>query len=187
MSFGKTFTTRRRILKALWALAINVILWVVVPYYIGVLLQGRVGGTPLVIPTFIYEFGALFIALDVGAAYFDGLAACVPFLSGVALLSAVYLWLVTNGGVLSIAESGITVAIDIRLLVYVFIVPSIWAAVRAPMAYLIWRRALKEGTMPQMAQTAQAPPGRAARILSGRGFLTRRKRPPRLNPVKAAP
>ena len=144
MSFGKTFTARRRALKALWALAINVVLWVVVPYYIGTLLQGRVGGTPLTIPAFVYEFGALFTVLDVGAAYFDGLAACVPFLSAVAVLSAVYLWLVTNGGALSISTSGITVALDIRLLVYVFIVPSIWAAARAPAAYLVWRRALRE-------------------------------------------
>ncbi|MDG7007279.1 MAG: hypothetical protein JRN06_03415 [Nitrososphaerota archaeon] len=143
MSFGKTFTARRRVVKALWALVINVTVWVVVPYYIGTLLVGRVGGSPLTIPTFVYEFGALFTVLDVGAAYFDGLGACVPFLSGVAVLSAVYLWLVTNGGDLSVAASGITVALDIRLLVYIFIVPSVWAAIRAPIAYVIWRRALR--------------------------------------------
>jgi hypothetical protein len=141
VSFGKTFTTRRRILKAIWALVINLIFWVVIPYYIGMFLQGKVGGTPLTIPTFVYEFGALFTILDVGAAFFDGMAVSVPFLSGVALLSAVYLWLVTNGGNLSIATSGISVALDIQLLVYVFITPSIWAAIRAPLAYLIWRRA----------------------------------------------
>jgi hypothetical protein len=144
MSFGKTFTTRRRILKALVALVLNLIFWVVIPYYIGTLLAGKVGGTPITIPTFVYEFGALFTILDVGAAYFDGLAACVPFLSGVAILSAVYLWLVTNGGDLSVVTSGITVALDIRLLVYIFIVPSVWAAIRAPLAYLVWRRALRE-------------------------------------------
>lgn len=152
MSFGKSFTRKRRVLKALWALLINVVFWVVIPYYIGQFLQGRVGGTPLTIPAFVYEFGALFTILDVGAAYFDGLAACVPFLSGVAILSAVYLWLVTNGGALSVAASGITVALDIRLLVYIFLIPSIWAAVRAPLAYLIWRRALRE------APPAPVPP-----------------------------
>jgi len=149
MSFGKTFTTRRRVLKALFALAINLVFWVVIPYYIGTLLVGKVGGTPLTIPTFVYEFGALFTILDVGAAFFDGLAACVPFLTGVAILSAVYLWLVTNGGDLSVATSGITVALDIRLLVYVFILPSIWAAVRAPVSYLVWRRALRESPLVQ--------------------------------------
>ena len=154
MSFGKTFTRRRRILKALFALVVNVIFWVVIPYYIGTLLVGKVGGSPLTIPTFVYEFGALFTVLDVGAAYFDGLAACVPFLSAVAILSAVYLWLVTNGGDLSVAASGITVALDIRLLVYVFIVPSVWAAVRAPIAYLVWRRALREAPPAPIAPSA---------------------------------
>jgi hypothetical protein len=151
LSFGKTFTTRRRVLKALFALVINLVFWVVIPYYIGAFLAGKVGGTPLTIPTFVYEFGALFTILDVGAAFFDGLAACVPFLSGVAILSAVYLWLVTNGGDLSVATSGITVALDIRLLVYVFIIPSVWAAIRAPIAYLVWRRA------PREAPPVQAP------------------------------
>lgn len=154
MSFGKTFTMKKRIAKAAWALVINVILWVVVPYYIGTLLAGKVGGTPLTIPTFVYEFGALFIVLDVGAAFFDGMAVSVPFLSAVALLSAYYLWLVTNGGALSLAAGGLTIGLDIRLLVYVFIIPSIWAAIRAPLAYLIWRRAL--GSAPP-AMTAPAP------------------------------
>ena len=143
MSFGKTFTMKRRVAKAVWALVINVILWVVIPYYIGTLLSGRVGGTPLTVPTFIYEFGVLFTALDVGAAFFDGMAVSVPFLSGVAVLSAVYLWLVTNGGTLSVAANGITIALGFQMLVYVFIAPSLWGAVRAPMAYLVWRRALR--------------------------------------------
>ena len=148
MSFGKTFTTKRRIAKAAWALILNVVIWVVVPYYIGTLLEGKVGGTPLTIPTFVYEFGFLFTALDVAAAFFDGMAISVPFLSGIAVLSAVYLWLVTNGGSLSVAASGITLALGFQPLVYLFIVPSIWAAVRAPVSYLVWRRALRSAPPP---------------------------------------
>ncbi len=127
--------------KAITALIINAIFWIVIPYYLGSYLASKVPETPLSIPTFVYEFGILFIALDIGAAFFDGMAASVPFLSSVALLSAVYLWLVTNGGLLSFNASGTTVALGFRLLVYVLILPSIWAAIRAPLAYLIWRRA----------------------------------------------
>lgn len=143
MSFGKTFTTRRRVAKALWALVVNVVLWIVIPYYIGTLLAGKVAGTPLTIPTFVYEFGILFTVLDVGAAYFDGMAISVPFLSGAALLSAVYLWLVTNGGDLSVAASGVTVGLEFRLLLYLLVLPSLWAAARAPLSYLVWRRAIQ--------------------------------------------
>lgn len=139
---------RRRIAKAVFALVLNLVLWVVIPYYLGTLLAGKVGGTPLTVPTFVYEFGFLFTVLEVGAAFFDGMALCVPFLSAVALLSAVYLWLVTNGGYLSINAGSIFVALDIRLLVYLFIVPSLWAAARAPLSYIVWRRALSSAAPP---------------------------------------
>lgn len=148
MSFGKTFTTRRRVAKAVWAFIINFVFWVVIPYYLGVLLAGRVSGSYLEIPSFVYEFGALFIVLEVGAAFFDGMAVSVPFLSGVAILSAVYLWYVTNGGALAVTSGSITFALWFRNLVYLFVLPSLWAAARAPLAYLIWRRELRSATLP---------------------------------------
>ncbi len=137
---------RKRVTSAVWAFVINVILWIIIPYYIGTLLVGKVPETPLVIPTFVYEFGAMFIVLDVGAAFFQGKAIAVPFLSGVAILSAVYLWLITNGGALSLSTSGYEVGLGFQLLLYVFILPSIWAAIRAPISYVIWRRALRAPT-----------------------------------------
>ena len=143
MTFGKKYSWKRRILKAVWALFLNLILWVAVPYYAGMFLSRIVPNTPLAIPSFIYEFGALFIILDVGAAFFDGMAVSIPFLSGVALLSAYYLWLVTNGGNLAFSAQGLTFALDFRILVYLLIVPSVWAAVRAPLSYLIHRQASK--------------------------------------------
>ena len=140
---------RKRIASAIWALAVNLVVWVVVPYYIGTLLAGRVPESPLVIPSFVYEFGVLFIFLDVGAAFFQGKAIAVPFLSGAAVLSAVYLWLVTNGGVLSVSASGVQVGLGFTLMLYVLILPSVWAAVRAPISFLVWRRAvLSQRTVP---------------------------------------
>jgi hypothetical protein len=133
---------RKRITSAIWALIINAIFWIVIPYYLGMFLAGKVPETPLAIPTFVYEFGVLFIILDVGAAFFQGKAIAVPFISGAALLSAVYIWLVTNGGVLSITTSGIHVGLGFTLLLYVLIIPSIWAAIRTPISYLVWRRAV---------------------------------------------
>ncbi|MDG6990694.1 MAG: hypothetical protein JRM99_04650 [Nitrososphaerota archaeon] len=141
MSFGKTVTMRRRILSATWALVINVILWIVIPYYLGIFLVKYVPDLPLGIPAFVYEFGILFTILDVGAAFFQGMAISVPFLSGAAILSAVYLWFVTNGGYLHVTASGLDIELGFRLLVYLFVVPSLWAAIRAPLSYLIWRRA----------------------------------------------
>jgi hypothetical protein len=141
---------RRRILSATLAFAVNAVFWVVIPYYLGVFLAGKVPDTPLVVPAFVYEFGALFIILEVSAAFFQGKAIAVPFISSAALLSAVYLWLITNGGALSLSAYGITLALGFQLLVYVLILPSVWAAVRAPLSYIIWRRAI-------LAQNAAHP------------------------------
>jgi len=143
--YGKTVTTRKRIMSAVWALLVNVIFWIVIPYYVGVFLSGRVPESALTIPTFVYEFGAIFIILEVGAAYFQGKAMAVPMISAVALLTVVYIWYATNGGVLGVETSGITIALSFRLLLYVIVLPSIWAAIRAPLTYLVWRRAIRTG------------------------------------------
>lgn len=132
---------RKRVLSAVWALVINAIFWIVVPYYVGTLLASSVPQSALTVPTFVYEFGAMFIILEVGAAFFQGKATSVPFISGVAILSAVYIWLVTNGGNLTVQVSGTSIGLGFQAMLYVIVLPSIWAAIRAPLSYMIWRRA----------------------------------------------
>lgn len=156
MSFGRTVTMRRRVVSAVWALVVNVILWIVIPYYLGMFLVRFVPNLPLGVPTFVYEFGVMFTVLDVGAAFFQGMAISVPFLSGAAILSAVYIWLVTNGGDLHVATPGFTVGLGFRALVYLFVVPSLWAAMRAPLSYLVWRRAA--APQPTSGSGEPAPP-----------------------------
>jgi hypothetical protein len=150
--FNPNVTMRKRVISAIWALVINAIFWIVVPYFLGMFLQKFVPNTPLAIPSFVYEFGIVFIILDVGAAFFQGMAISVPFISGAALLSAVYLWLVTNGGNLEVTASGYTIGLGFQLLVYLFVLPSIWAAIRAPLSYLIWKRSASVEQMPPMPQ-----------------------------------
>jgi len=153
--YGQTFTMRRRITSAAWALVVNVIFWIVIPCYLGVFLTGRVPDSALTVPTFVYEFGILFVILEVGAAFFRGKAAGVPFVSAVALLTVLYLWDATNGGLLVVETSGITLALGFRLLLYVIVLPSIWGAARPPLSYLIWRRSAREANpSPLVRQTA---------------------------------
>ena len=146
--YGRTITTRKRITSAVWALVVNAIFWIVIPYYLGVFLSGRVPDSALTVPTFVYEFGILFIILEVGAAFFQGKAIAVPMISAVALLTVVYIWYATNGGILGVETSGITIALSFRLLLYVLVLPSIWAAIRAPLAYMVWRHAISSGASP---------------------------------------
>ena len=132
---------RKRVTSAVVAFILNTILWLVIPYYLSSLLVGRVGESALTGLTFVYEFGILFIILEVGAAFFQGKAISVPFISGAALLSIAYLWLATNGGNLTVDAAGLSVSLDFQLIVYVLILPSVWAAVSAPLSYMIWRKA----------------------------------------------
>ncbi|MDA4119988.1 MAG: hypothetical protein OK436_05325 [Thaumarchaeota archaeon] len=138
--FGQKISTRRRILKASWVLIVNVLLWIVVPYYVGMYLAKLVPGSPITIPTFVYEFGIVLTILEVAAALTQGMAVSVPFISAAALVSALYLWMITNGGNLAVSAQGTTLVLGFQLLVYLLIVPSLWAAVRAPLSYVVHRR-----------------------------------------------
>jgi hypothetical protein len=142
MSFGKKISTRRRILKASWVLVLNVLLWIVVPFYVGVFLAKYVPSSPITIPAFVYEFGIILTILEVAAALTEGMAVSVPFISAAALVSALYLWIITNGGNLAVTTQGISVVLGFQLLVYLLMVPSLWAAVKAPLSYIIHRRNL---------------------------------------------
>ena len=149
--YGQTVTMRKRITSAVWALVVNTIFWIVIPYYVGVFLTGRVPESALTVPTFVYEFGILFIILEVGAAFFQGRGVAVPMISGVALLTVVYIWYATNGGNLGVETSGISLVLGFRTMLYVLVLPSIWAAIRAPLTYVVWRRALRSEAMPSRA------------------------------------
>lgn len=138
--FGQKISTRRRILKASWVLIVNVLLWIVVPYYAGVYLAKLVPSSPITIPIFVYEFGIVLTILEVAAALTQGMAISVPFISGAALVSALYLWMITNGGNLAVSAQGTTLVLGFQLLVYLLIVPSLWAAIRAPLSYIVHRR-----------------------------------------------
>jgi hypothetical protein len=130
----------KRVRSAIVALVLNAILWLAIPYYLSTLLVGRVPESALTGLAFVYEFGILFIILEVGAAYFQGRAISVPFLSGAALLSIAYLWLATNGGYLTVDASGLSIALSFQLILYVLILPLTWAAISAPLSYMIWKR-----------------------------------------------
>lgn len=141
--FGQKISTRRRILKASWVLLLNLLLWIIIPYYIGMFLSKYIPSSPITIPMFVYEFGIVLTILEVAAALTQGMAVSVPFISGAALVSALYLWMITNGGNLAVSAQGTTIVLGFQLLVYLLIVPSLWAAVRAPLSYIVHRRNLQ--------------------------------------------
>lgn len=132
---------RKRIFNAVVVLAVNIITWVVIPYYLGTLLAGVEPNTPLVIPSFVYVYGIVITALVVAATLTEGHPVWVPLTMASSLVVAYYLWAVTSGGILSIVQGSTQVTIDFRLILYFILAPIVWPAVRAPVSYYLYRRA----------------------------------------------
>lgn len=129
---------RRRLTRATLLFILNVVLWVVLP---SLLLQYV---TSLVPPSsvpfsldLIYAFGAVITSLQVLGALTEGMLVSVPFDSGSYLATAIYIWVVLNGGFLALTARGITFAISFQALVFLAVLPPLYGAVRVPLAYLL--------------------------------------------------
>jgi hypothetical protein len=137
---------RKRIQKVIWTSILNIVFWIAVPYYVGGLLASAAPGSPLTVPTFVYEFGIAITVLEAAAILAEGRAVSVPFLSTVSLLMAYYLWLATEGGNIAVAAGGTNIVLGFQSLVYVLMLPSIWGAIKAPLEFLVRRRSAQRLT-----------------------------------------
>jgi hypothetical protein len=135
---------RRRVLKAVEVVVVNLIFWVAIPYYLGVYLSKYAPSSPLAFPLFIYEFGALITVLEVGAALTQGSGKSVPFLSAGSLVSTVYIWLVLEGGNLALMTSGVSVVLGFETLLLVLLLPGIWGIFKPVLSYLVVTRAARK-------------------------------------------
>ncbi|MBI3859155.1 MAG: hypothetical protein HY296_02785 [Thaumarchaeota archaeon] len=145
--FETTVSKRRRILRATAILVLNLLIWIVVPSYLGSVLLRTLPSTPLAIPAFVYTFGATITALEVAAALTEGMEISVPFVTATHLMTAYYLWVVTEGGLISVVANGAHVLLYFTPIVYILLVPSLFGAAKAPLAYYLQRRAM-ERTIP---------------------------------------
>ena len=143
----------RRVLKALGILAFNLLLWVALPYYLGHYLAQIAPSSPITVPAFIYEFGFVITALQVGAALTQGTLPWVPLTSASYLVEALYLWLATDGGEIAVNVSGTTLALGFRLVLIILIIPPLWGALRAPLSYVAYRRS----ATPKMPRAGPMP------------------------------
>ncbi len=145
---GSRPTARRRVLRALGVLIVSAIVWIAIPYYVGTYAARAIPSFQLSDLTFDIEFGGTLTALAVLGVLLEGRAAWVPVTMASNLVIAYYLWVSTNGGYLSVTSQGTTVVLSFQLLVILMITPSLWGAVRTPLAFWMQRR----------ADRAQGPP-----------------------------
>jgi hypothetical protein len=130
-------TRRRRISRAIIQLAINLVLWVIIPLVTLGLVSGSMPSNPLAItPTFIYAFGATITGLQVLGALTEGMATSIPSVTGAHIASAYYIYAAVNGGTLALSTAGVGLSLDFRPLLYLIMLPSLFNAIRAPLVYL---------------------------------------------------
>jgi len=101
------------------------------------LISGSLSSSPMPITsTFIYTFGAIIIGLQVLAALTEGMTVSVPLVTGSHIAVAYYIYAAVNGGTLALTAAGMGLSLDLRPLLYLMMLPSLFSAVRVPLAYL---------------------------------------------------
>ena len=118
-------------------LVINLVCWVVIPSLIYGAISGLSSSSPLPVNlTFVYAVGAAITGLQVIGALTEGMALSVPFVTGSHLASAYYLYAVVNGGIFAFSAAGVNLSLDFQPLLFLILLPSLFSAVRTPLAYL---------------------------------------------------
>jgi len=133
-------TWRRRVSRAIMRLVLNATLWVVIPSLIFGLISGLLPSGPFpretITWTFIYAFGATITGLQVLGALTEGMGISIPFVTGSHIASAYYIYAAVDGGALALSTAGMGLSLDFRPLLYLMMFPSLFAAIRTPLAYL---------------------------------------------------
>ena len=138
-------TWGRRITRAVLLLIENLIFWVVIPAFIYETLARSLSSAGisllsigiLLSPTLIYTFGGIITGLQVLAALMEGMTISVPMVTGSHIASAYYIWTSTNGGMLAVSLSGISLTFAFQPLIFLLMLPSLFGVVRAPLNYLL--------------------------------------------------
>jgi hypothetical protein len=118
-------------------LVVNVIIWIIIPVYVFNYVSGLIPSSSLTItPTFLYTFGAIITGLQVLGALTEGVAGSILLETGSYLAIAYYIYAAVNGGALALTAAGIGISLDFQPLLYLMVLPPLFSAIRAPLAYL---------------------------------------------------
>jgi hypothetical protein len=125
-----------RLASAAFAFVVNAMLWFVLPSLLFGLISQGAPQLPIT-SGLIQAFGAVITALETLGALTSGTAVSVPLKSGGYLVSAYYIWRATDGGRIVVAYQGLLFGLTFVPLLYLFMLPSLFSAIRVPIAYLL--------------------------------------------------
>lgn len=130
-------TRRRRIISAILRLIINIISWVIIPTILSNYISTAVPSSSFTLSTtLIYTFGAIITGLQVLSALTEGMAVSIPLVTGSYVAIAYYIYVAVDGGTLALTAAGIGVSLGFQPLLYLVVLPPLFSAIRAPLAYL---------------------------------------------------
>jgi hypothetical protein len=128
---------RSRFANAALALVVNAVVWFFIPQY----LLGAIEQTPADVISFTYGlvvvFGATITGVEVLAALTRGSALSTLFNAGASLASALYVYLATGGGAVSVTTGEVTVELTFPVLVALMILPALFNVARLGISYLL--------------------------------------------------
>jgi hypothetical protein len=128
----------RRVTRAMMLGLLNVILWIFIPTILFQYLASISPGVSIPLtPTLIYTFGAVITGLQVLGALTEGMIISVPFESGGYLATAVYIYMAVDGGILALTASGLGFVFSFQPLIFLLVLPPLYAALRTPVMYLM--------------------------------------------------
>jgi hypothetical protein len=113
---------------------------VLLPFFLGTLVGRFLTSDPLADSTFVLGFGLAVTAMAVLAVVYEGSFVSAMLRSATSLVVAAYIWFSVDGGNLSVKTGGTAVTVEFVWLAFLLVLPSLWGAVRHPVAYLLLRR-----------------------------------------------
>ena len=135
---GPSYTLSYRAYRAALTVLLNVILWVLVPSIIFGRLESGLPSSPVVVSSdFIYTYGIVITALQTIGILTMGMAVSVPFVSGSYVAEAYYIWSAAQGGLLAFSAAGTGITLSFEPLLFLFMLPSLFGAIKAPLGYLL--------------------------------------------------
>ena len=144
------YTLSYRAYRAALTVLFNVVLWVVVPSIIVNRLESGLPSSPVVVSSdFIYTYGIVITALQTIGILTMGMSVSVPFVSGSYVAEAYYIWSAAEGGLLAFSAAGTGITLSFQPLLFLFMLPSLFGAVKAPIGYLLDQ---SEGSRPMVAR-----------------------------------
>jgi hypothetical protein len=138
---GEEISLSSRVIRTAYTSLASIVYWVVVPGIISYETASTFPTLPLSNLSFVLAVGGAIAGLQILGALTQGKAVSAVFMSGSYVTTAYYIWAALDGGSISgtvyVSGSPVTYSLQLKTALFLLVVPSLIAAVRAPLTFLL--------------------------------------------------